>query len=428
MTSVAVVGAGITGITTAYKLRRLGFDVTVFDRQSYAAMETSFANGGQLSASNAEVWNHPSTFLKGMKWMLRKDAPLLVHPAPTWHKLSWMAEFVAAARNYRENTIATVRMAIAAREHLIEMANEEGVDFDLVKRGILHVYESKPEFEHGLKVNEMLREGGLDRRALTPDEIHAIEPAIKGRFHGGFFTESDFTGDIHKYSRGLAEACRRLGVTFRYNVQIDKLAATGEGIHIDLSVKGLPEHARFDNVVVCAGTQSRRFAAMLGDRVNIYPVKGYSVTVVMDDDESRAAAPWVSILDDKAKIVTSRLGPDRMRIAGTAEFAGENRDIRMARIKPLVDWCRHRFPDMGTAAVLPWAGLRPMMPNMMPRVGAGKRPGVFYNTGHGHLGWTLCGITAEMVANTVQAASRRTSVPVGKADPAKIEGLAHSVH
>ncbi|GGE25125.1 D-amino acid dehydrogenase [Aureimonas endophytica] len=426
MTSVAVVGAGITGITTAYKLRQLGFDVTVFDRQSYAAMETSFANGGQLSASNAEVWNHPSTFLKGLKWMFRKDAPLLLHPTPSWHKLSWLAEFVAATRSYRENTVATVRLAIAAREHLVGMAEREGVDFDLVQRGILHVYETPAEFRHALGVNELLREGGLDRRSVTPDEIAAIEPAIKGRFHGGFFTESDFTGDIHKYTRGLADACLRQGVTFRYGVEIRHLAKTAAGIELDLAAEGTAEHHRFDNVVVCAGTQSRRFAAMLGDRVNIYPVKGYSVTVMLEDEASRATAPWVSILDDKAKIVTSRLGADRLRIAGTAEFAGENRDIRMDRIRPLVEWCRHRFPGVSTSAVIPWAGLRPMMPNMLPRVGAGRQEGVFYNTGHGHLGWTLSGITAEMVANTVAAATRKTAVPVGTADPAAVPGLAHS--
>lgn len=403
MASIAVVGAGITGITTAYKLQERGLEVTVFDRQSHAAMETSFANGGQLSASNAEVWNHPSTFLKGLRWMLRKDAPLLVHPAPSWHKLSWMAEFALAARNYRENTIATTRLAIAARAHLIAMAEREGVDFDLETRGILHVYESAAEFEHARAVNALLAEGGLDRRAVTGSEIHAIEPALAGRFHGGFFTESDFTGDIHKYTRGLADALARKGVGFHYDADVTRLRHLEDGIDIgwtEGAERGSREK-RFDAVVVCAGVGSRRFAQMLGDRVNVYPVKGYSVTVNLDDARSREGAPYVSLLDDKAKIVTSRLGPDRLRIAGTAEFAGENRDIRMARIAPLVAWCRQRFPAVSTASVVPWAGLRPMMPDMMPRVGAGSKPGVFYNTGHGHLGWTLSAITAEMVAGEV---------------------------
>ncbi|QOG07336.1 D-amino acid dehydrogenase [Aureimonas sp. OT7] len=400
MTSVAVIGAGITGVTTAYKLMKQGMDVTVFDRNPYAAMETSFANGGQLSASNAEVWNSPSTFIKGVKWMLKKDAPLLVHPAPTWHKLSWMAEFVLAARNYEENTIATVRMAVAARRHLLEMAEAEGFGFDVEKRGILHVYESKSEFEHANRVSQLYKQGGLDRRALSDSEIHDIEPALAGKFYGGFFTESDFTGDIHRYTRGLADACRRKGVTFVYEADVTKLQHGPEGVTVSSVVGGAPQATdrRYDAVVICAGVESRRFASMLGDRVNIYPVKGYSITVNLEDHESQQGAPWVSLLDDKAKIVTSRLGRNRLRIAGTAEFAGYNRDIRMDRIRPLVDWCRHRFPRVSTASSVPWAGLRPMMPDMMPRVGRGHAKGVYYNTGHGHLGWTLSAITADTIA------------------------------
>lgn len=425
MTSIAVIGAGITGVTTAYKLNALGYDVTVFDRQGHAGMETSFANGGQLSASNAEVWNHPSTFLKGLKWMLKKDAPLLVHPAPSWHKISWMAEFVAAARNYHDNTVKTVRMAVAARDHLIKMADDEGIDFDLEKRGILHVYETPAEFEHGLSVNKMLAEGGVDRRAVTPQEIEALEPAIKGTFHGGFFTESDFTGDIHKYTQGLAAACIRKGVKFRYHAEVSKLRHTGNGVDIAFRQGAAMETVHADAIVVCAGTQSRRFAAMLGDRVNIYPVKGYSVTVNLNDAASQEAAPWVSILDDKAKLVTSRFGANRLRVAGTAEFTGENRDIRMARIDPMTAWVRKRFPGVSTASVVPWAGLRPMMPDMLPRVGAGSKAGVFYNTGHGHLGWTLCAITAETVSATLDAAMRQKSPSAGKA-PVAARELAHS--
>ncbi|MBP0617673.1 D-amino acid dehydrogenase [Jiella mangrovi] len=411
MTSIAVIGAGITGITTAYKLISRGFDVTVFDRQPYAAMETSFANGGQLSASNAEVWNQPSTFLKGIKWMLTKDAPLLVSPKPSWHKLSWMAEFVLAARNYEQNTIATTKLAIAAREHLLDMADREGFSFDAEKRGILHVYEEKSEFAHAAKVNGLLEQGGLKRVAVTPEEIAAIEPTIRGNFVGGFFTESDFTGDIHKYTRKLAEACRRHGATLKFSADVTKLQSRGEeGVIVHSRPAGSnaasgSEH--FDAIVVCAGVASRKFAAQLGDRVNVYPVKGYSITVNLNDEDSRAGAPMVSLLDDHAKIVTSRLGADRLRIAGTAEFSGENRDIKDRRIRPLVDWCRTRFPEVSTSSIVPWAGLRPMMPNMMPKVGQGRRANVFYNTGHGHLGWTLSAITAEMIAGEVAAKARQ---------------------
>ncbi len=166
----------------------------------------------------------------------------------------------------------------------------------------------------------------------------------------------------------------------------------------------------FDGIVICAGVRSRALAAQVGDRVNIYPVKGYSITVQLDDDESRAATPWVSLLDDKAKIVTSRLGQNRFRIAGTAEFNGYNKDIRDDRIAPLTKWVENLFPDVSTEHAIPWAGLRPMMPNMMPRVGPGKASGVFYNTGHGHLGFTLAAATAELAADSVLQASQSNSV------------------
>ena len=418
MTSIAIVGAGITGVTTAYALAKRGYAVTVYDRERYAAMQTSFANGGQLSVSNAETWTQLSTVLKGIKWMFRRDAPLLVNPKPDSHKLSWMAEFVGNIPNYEANTIETVRLALAAREHLHAWAEQENIDFDLETRGILHIYADQKGLDHATRVNRLLAEGGLQREAVSPERMRDIEPALQGDFVGGYFTPSDATGDIHKYTRGLAAACERLGVTFHYDTEVEDVKHAGQGVVIqhrragsghlsvvrdDGSVAPLDE-ARHDGLVMCAGMHSRRLAASLGDRVNIYPVKGYSITIPLDDDTSQAAAPWVSLLDDDAKIVTSRLGTDRFRIAGTAEFNGENRDIRSDRVAPLVAWCRRLFPDVDTEHVVPWAGLRPMMPSMLPRVGAGSKAGVFYNTGHGHLGWTLSAATAEIIGEKIAAA------------------------
>ncbi|WP_158743718.1 D-amino acid dehydrogenase [Acidisphaera sp. L21] len=411
MAHIAVIGAGITGVTTAYALLDKGYDVTVFDRHRYAAMETSFANGGQLSASNAEVWNSGGTILKGLKWLGRAEAPLLMNPKPGWHKYSWLAQFAAAIPNYRRNTIETTRLAIQARQHLFDMAAREAIDFNHETRGILHVYRDRASFNHASRVNGLLTQGGLDRRAVTPAEIRAIEPTLAGDYFGGFFTPSDSTGDIHKFTRGLAEACARRGASFEYDSDVLGIDAVDSGVSIQ-TVNGV-HHC--NGVVICAGIASRRFAAMLGDRVNIYPVKGYSITVGLRGDADQKAAPWVSLLDDAAKIVTSRLGADRFRVAGTAEFNGENRDIRADRIAPLVEWTRRMFPGVGTGEVTPWAGLRPMMPTMLPRVGAGKRPGVFYNTGHGHLGWTLSAVTAAMVAEAMQASPRpaRAVAPAG---------------
>ena len=409
--SIAVIGAGITGITTAYNLARRGHRVTVFDRHPYAAMETSFANGGQLSASNAEVWNSWATVLKGMKWMMSPGAPLLVNPRPSWHKLSWMGEFIAAIPRYEENTITTARLAIEARQHLRRMAAEEGIDFDCEDRGILHFYETKREFEAAAQVTALLAKGGLERRAVTPEEIRSIEPALRGSYYGGFYTPSDFTGDIHKFTNGLAAACARHGVTLRYATEVLSTDAGADAVSItsrstDPTPDGAPAEAEthsFDKVVVCGGVLSRQLSQGLGDRVNVYPVKGYSITVNLPEIADQQAAPWVSLLDDKAKIVTSRLGATRFRVAGTAEFNGYNRDIRADRIAPLVAWCRQHFPGMSTRQAVPWAGLRPMLPDMLPRVAAGRNPRVFYNTGHGHLGWTLSAATADAVAALVDA-------------------------
>lgn len=408
MQTIAVIGGGITGVTTAYALAKRGFAVTLFERHRYPAMETSFANGGQLSASNAEVWTHASTILKGLKWMLKADAPLLVNPKPSWHKISWFAEFIASIPHYRRNTVETARLAIAARDHLFAWADAEGIDFDLKRQGILHIYRDKKGFDHAAEVTRLLAQGGLERRPVTPQEIRAIEPTLAGDYYGGFYTESDSTGDIHKFTVGLAAAAQRLGVHCHWDSDVARVRSDGRRATVTLRTPQGEQAHGFDGLVVCAGVGSRAMAAQLGDRINVYPVKGYSITVNLLDDASRQAAPTVSLLDDEAKLVTSRLGDDRFRVAGTAEFNGFNRDIRSDRIRPLIDWVNRCFPGINTRQVVPWAGLRPMMPDMMPRVGAGRHANVFYNTGHGHLGWTLSAITAELVAAQVAARQPRT--------------------
>lgn len=399
MKTIAVIGGGITGVTTAYALARRGCAVTLIERQRYAAMETSFANGGQLSASNAEAWNQVSNVVKGLRWMLKNDAPLLVNPRPGWHKLSWFAEFLGAIPHYERNTIAAVRLALAAREHLYAWAEREGIVFDLRRKGILHVCRDQAGFEHASGVSRLLARGGLLRRAVTPLEMRAIEPNLAGDYYGGHYTDSDASGDIHLFASGLADAIARLGVDCRYGQTVESIHADGRGV----TIASNGERRSYDGVVICAGVASRVLAAGLGDRINIYPVKGYSITVDLHDAPSRAGAPTVSLCDDAVKLVSSRLGEHRLRVAGSAEFNGDNRDIRADRIRPLVAWVERCFPDVSTRNVIPWAGLRPMLPAMLPKVGRGRYPGIFYNTGHGHLGWTLSAATAEMVAALVMA-------------------------
>jgi len=413
---VIIVGGGITGITVAYQLIKQGFKVSVVERHRYPAMETSYANGGQLSASNAEVWTHPSTMLKALKWLFRADAPLLVSPKPSWHKLTWFFEFLSNIPKYESNTIATASLAIAAREHLFAWAREEGIEFDLKQQGILHIYRDKKGFDHAAVVSKLLAKGGLERRAVSPSEMKAIEPNLIGSFYGGFYTESDSTGDIHQFTNGLAKAAQARGARILTGAAVADLGSDGQHAWVELSAG---DRIEGDAIVICAGVESKRLASKLGDRMNIYPVKGYSITVQLDDEKSKAAAPQVSLLDDATKLVSSRLGEGRFRVAGTAEFNGFDRNIRADRIEPLISWVKACFPDVSTRQVIPWAGLRPMMPDMMPRVCQGSRPNVFYNTGHGHLGWTLGAITAVKLSELVSLWQTQTATASSRSSLAK---------
>lgn len=407
MCHVIVIGAGITGVTTAYELNQMGYHVTVVDRHLYPAMETSFANGGQLSACNAEVWNQKATVLKGIKWMSQKRAPLLLNPAFSIHKYAWLMEFLGNIKHYETNTKETVRLALLARQRLFDIAEQEHIDFNLEKRGILHFYHTKEDYDVATKVNDLLCRGGLERHAISNAEIKQIEPALTGDYYAGFYCEGDATGDIHKFTTGLARVTERKGVKYLWGQDVYDIRHSENSVSLKMRPSRENTHPdaestvlEADAVVLCAGVGSYQLSEMMGERVNVYPVKGYSVTVQLNDEYSQNNAPWVSLLDESAKIVLSRLGKDRLRIAGTAEFNGYNLDIRADRVQPLIDWTNRNF-DISTEHVVPWAGLRPMMPNMMPVVRRAKRERIFYNTGHGHLGWTLSAVTAAMISQEV---------------------------
>ena len=296
-----------------------------------------------------------------------------------------------------------------ARKRLFEIADLEKIDFNLEKRGILHFYHNQYDYDVAVRVNDLLNKSGLERYAVSNQEIKNIEPTLTEDYFGGFYCPDDATGDIHKYTIGLAEVCRKKGVKFLFGTEVIGVQHYVKGIDVIYHQSTENMHDEYHNekisadaILVCGGVGSYQLAEMLGDRVNIYPVKGYSITVNLKDENSIQNAPWVSLLDESAKIVTSRLGKDRFRVAGTAEFNGYNLDIRADRIQPLIDWTNRHF-DVCTESVVPWAGLRPMMPNMLPIVRQGNNQRVFYNTGHGHLGWTLSAITAAMISQEISS-------------------------
>ena len=382
---IAVIGAGITGVMSAYYLAKAGHKVTVLEQESYPAMRTSFANGGQVSVSNSEVWTTWSNVRKGIKWMFQKDAPLLVRPTPSWAKIKWMAGFLWHTFNleHARNTADTIRLGLESRALYKEIIAEEGLEFDQSFCGILHFYKDQKYFLAAQQVKELYNASGCEWDILTPLQTTSIDPALGDldELVGGAWTPSDWTGDIHKFCMELSRVLEeKYSVEFVFDVKIDKF----------ITEELLEE---FEEIVVSAGVGSVEIARYFGDSLPIYPVKGYSITINVKPEDMKYV-PKVSLLDDQAKIVTSTLG-NRFRVAGTAELAGENYDIRRDRIEPLINWVRENFPNLDASDYSSWACLRPMTPNMMPIVKESRTPGVYYHTGHGHLGWTLSPATAK---------------------------------
>jgi D-amino-acid dehydrogenase len=388
MKKIAVVGAGIAGITAAYFLSKKGHKVVVFERERYAAMKTSYANGGQISVSNSEVWTTWSNVKKGIKWMFQKDAPLLIRPTFEWRKIKWLASFLkhTLMMDYGRNTADTIRLGLESRKLMREIIAEENIDFDQSFCGILHFYRDQKYFNAAAEVQELYQANGCEWDLVANSDIRKIEPALKfGGVLGGAWTASDWTGDIHKFCRQLAEVMKaKYDVEFVY----------------DCNVKDVAELDYYDNIVVANGVDAYHLGKTAGDNIPIYPVKGYSITIELDE-QSAKSAPTVSLLDDQAKIVTARLG-NKFRVAGTAELCGENWDIRRDRIEPLLNWVHENFPNIDTSRYSAWACLRPMTPNMLPIVEQSENnPKVFYHCGHGHLGWTLSAATAKKLSEII---------------------------
>lgn len=385
---VNVIGAGITGMMSAYYLAKKGYQVTVYERELYPAMQCSYANGGQMSVCNSETWNNWPTVWKGVKWLSQPGAPLLIRPNLSYRKLKWMAGFLGHTLkgNHLANTADTIRLGINSRKLYQQVIDEERIECNQVDRGMMHVYTNEKDLQDAMGLQEFFRANKLDWKMVSKEEIIKLEPGMK-RFQNliaGSYIRSDWSADVHKFCVGLADVLtKKYKVEFKFGTEYDVLGTVTP-------------------TVIATGHEIYNHAKTVGDSYNIYPVKGYSVTINLNTERDIEKAPWIPLLDNNKKIVTSRIG-NRLRVAGTAELDDVNYDIRRERIEPLLDWVNQNFPDISTKDYSSWACLRPMSSDMMPVVEQSKHnENVYYHGGHGHLGWTLSAATGKMVADMIK--------------------------
>ena len=378
---IVILGAGVVGVTAAWYLRQAGHDVQVLERRAAAGLETSFANGGQISASHALPWAAPGVPWKALKWMLREDAPLLFRLRADPAQWRWGLQFLRECTpgRFRANAARLMRLGLYSQASLHALRQETGIAHDQVERGILVFHTGEANPGEGWK---------------TPEECIAIEPALapaRPQLAGGTYYPTDESGDAHTFTTELAKRCAAKGVRFAFDVDIKGFSVeNGKISGVNIQTKnGAPETVRADAYVLALGSYSPLLARPIGIDLAIYPLKGYSVTMPV---KNPAAAWTTSLSDDAHKLVLSRLG-DRLRIAGTAELNGYNTEINQVRCDAIVKRVMQLFPEAGDSSMATfWAGLRPATPSNIPYIGRTKYSNLYLNTGHGTLGWTFaCG-------------------------------------
>lgn len=397
---ILVLGAGIVGTTSAWYLRAAGHEVTVVDRQSAAGLETSFANGGQISVSHAEPWANPHVLPRLIKWLGRDDAPL------RWHWRADVAQWLWGLRFLREclpgrteaNIAAIVRLALYSRQQLQSLRQQLNLEYDQLQRGILHIYTNPEELARAVEAGRIMARYGLERQLLDTAACLAIEPALQAcaeQLLGGDYTASDESGDAHRFTQALAAQAANAGVDFLFETKIERIAAAGGRVAgVVVSNSAGPALLTADAYVTALGSYSPLLLQQVGLRLPVYPAKGYSATLSLAED---ALAPTVSLTDDEYKLVFSRLG-QRLRIAGTAEFNGYDLELDPIRCQALMQRTRQLFPQLAIVGEPQfWCGLRPATPSNVPFIGRSRLPNLWLNTGHGTLGWTMaCGSAAAL--------------------------------
>lgn len=398
---VLVLGSGVVGVTTAYYLARDGHRVTVLDRQAAAGMETSFANAGQVSPGYSAPWAAPGIPIKAMKWLLMRHRPLVLRPQFEPRFYGWLAHMLANCTHdaYRRNKGRMVRLAEYSRDVLGALRDETGIAYDHRQKGTLQLFRTAKQCDGIGTDTAILDAYGVAYEILDPAGCIAAEPAlarVRDRIAGGLRLPGDETGDAHLFTQALANLCEGLGVTFRYGVSVTGLRHE-QGLVTGIATEG-EEIVSADAYVAALGSYTPGLLRPLGLRLPVYPVKGYSLTLPIDDPEG---APVSTVMDETFKVGITRLG-DRIRAGGTAELAGFSQVLRGPRRAALERSVGDLFPGGGDLRKARfWTGLRPMTPDGTPIVGATPYPNLYTNTGHGTLGWTMACGSGRLLADVI---------------------------
>ena len=412
---VVVLGSGVIGVTTAYYLARAGAEVTVIDRQDGPALDTSFANAGQVSFGYSTPWGAPGIPMKALKWMFEKHAPLSIRPDGSLFQLRWMAQMLrnCSTERYAVNKERMLRVSNYSRQCIAQLRADTGIEYEGRQAGTLQLFRSQKQVDQAQRDIAVLQECGIDYELLDPQGVARAEPALAradATIAGGLRLPADETGDCFKFTNQLAQMAEALGVKFRFGTAVDWLLFDGQGAVNGVQLSGPQrEVVKADRYVLAMGSYSRDLLLSSGLDIPVYPVKGYSLTIPIRDE---ALAPVSTVLDETYKIALTRFD-NRIRVGGMAELSGFDKNLRPQRRATLEMVTSQLFPGGDLARAEFWTGLRPMTPDSTPIVGRTPHKNLFLNTGHGTLGWTMACGSGRLLADIVS----------GKATEISTEGL-----
>jgi D-amino-acid dehydrogenase len=397
---VVVLGAGVIGVTSAWYLAQAGHEVTVLDRQPGPALETSYANAGEISPGYASPWAAPGIPMKAINWLFMQHAPLILQPRVDRARLDWIVRMLGNcnAAAYATNKSRMVRLAEYSRDCLRDLRGTTGISYDERTQGTLQLFRTQKQVDAAYKDIAVLKADGIPFEVLTPEDCVRAEPGLAASLHkikGGLRLPGDETGDCFKLTNTLADMATKVGVTFRYGVTINSLERQGDRV---VAVQTSAGRVGADSFVLALGSYSPALVRPLGLRLPVYPVKGYSITVPIVD---AAKAPVSTVMDESYKIAITRLG-DRIRVGGMAEISGFDATLHPRRQATLTHSVEDLFGGAGDQSQAKfWSGLRPMTPDGTPVIGATPLVNLWLNTGHGTLGWTMSAGSAQVLADLV---------------------------